>query len=225
MKKNLTIQALLIVCLWANLAFAGSIEKPEISDLTPWIGHSVSIIKLYQRESANKYFSEVTKYAPKGYTPELVKEFIYNQFALKFKSIDIVDKDTIVIDHRISGKYTYIGKLTTKWKKLTATWEIFKTDSTKMIEAGFKYFLFFPFHQHGKDSLRHAHLRYGNETFDFLTTDPSVQKWWPTIYQPATTNEAKVMESMIHMAKLQASMLPPLEPLNKNATKKQEKRN
>lgn len=222
MKKKILIQAVLIVCFWTHLALASDSVNPKISDLTPWIGNSVSIIKLYQGESANKYYSEVAKYAPKGYTPELVKEFVYNQFALKFKSIDVVDKDTIVIDHRISGKYIYVGNLTTKWKKHTTTWEIFKTNSAKMIEAGFKYFLFFPFHQHSKDSLRHAHLRYGNENFDFLATDPSVQMWWPTIYQPATTDEAKIMASMIHGAKLQASILPPLENLDKHAPVEQE---
>jgi Zn/Cd-binding protein ZinT len=80
-----------------------------------------------------------------------------------------------------------------------------------MIEAGFKYFLLFPFHQHNKDSLRHCHLRYGNENFDFLVTDPSVQLWWPTVYQPENTDEAKIMAQMTKKAKLQATMLPPLK--------------
>lgn len=211
MKKNFIIQVVLIVCFWGHLAFAADDGNTEISDLTPWMGHSVSIIKLYQGKSADNYFAEVTKHAPEGYTAELVKKFIYNQFALKFKSIDVVNKDTIRIDEKISGQYTYVGKLTTKWKEHTTAWEIFKTDSEEMIEAGFKYFIFFPFQQHGKDSLRHAHLRYGNENFDFLVTDPSVQTWWPTIYQPETTDEAKIMASMIQGAKLQASILPALK--------------
>jgi len=65
-----------------------------------------------------------------------------------------------------------------------------------MIPAGFKYFIFFPFHGHGKASLRHAHLRYGNENFDFLIPDPSMQSWWLTVYQPETTVEAQIMAQM-----------------------------
>ena len=211
MKKNFMIQVVLVVCFWSHLVFSADDGNTEISDLTPWIGHSLSIINLYQSESANNYFSEVAKHAPEGYTKELVKEFIYNQFALKFKSIDFVDKNTIAIDDRISGTYVYVGRLATKWKAQTTKWEIFKTDSQEMIAAGFKYFILFPFHQQSKDSLRHAHLRYGNENFDFLITDPSVQLWWPTIYQPEATDEEKIIASMTDGARLQASILPPLK--------------
>lgn len=215
MKKKFMFQFVLLVCLLAQPAFAAK-EAAPISDLTPWLGRSVSIIELYHGKSAHKYFTEVAKYAPKGYTPEMVKEFIHRQFAVKFKSIDFVDKETITIDGRISGKYAYVGKLITTWKTAPAKWEIFKTNSAEMIEAGFKYIILFPFHQHGKDSLRHAHLRYGNEDFDFLLTDPSVQMWWPTIYQPETTDEEKVMAAMINGAKLQATMLPALENTGKD---------
>lgn len=221
MKKHIIV-AVMVACLGTHLAFAVDGENSEISDLTPWIGHSVSIIKLYQGEVADTYFSEVTKHAPKGYTKEQVKEFIHNQLDLKFESIDFVDKDTILIDNKLSGKFKYIGKLTTKWKNIATPWEIFKTDSDEMIEAGFKYFILFPFHQPGKDSLRHAHLRYGNENFDFLATDPSVQNWWPTIYQPETTNEAKIKASMLSGAKLQASILPPLTNPGKDSPARQE---
>ncbi|MEF2231116.1 MAG: hypothetical protein V3571_09325 [Pseudodesulfovibrio sp.] len=216
MKKILLIQLVLIACLWGHPVFATEGADPEISDLTPWLGHCVSIIELYQGESADTYFTEVARHAPDGYTAEMVKKFIYSQFAVKFKSIDFADKDTIVIDDRISGKYSHVGNLTTKWKDVTTKWEIFKTDSAEMIEAGFKYVMLFPFHQPGQDSLRHAHLRYGNENFDFLATDPSVQAWWPTIYQPETTDEAKTMAAMIHGAKLQASILPALKTVDKD---------
>lgn len=211
MKKNLAISLILIVCIFCSAVYAAGKEKEKITDLIPWIGDSVSVIKLYESEAGEKFFTEVTKHAPKGYTKKMVKDFIYDQFALKFKSISVVDENTIIIDNKISGDYVYVGSVSTKWKKHDTTWEIFKTDSKEMIEAGFKYFLFFPFHQHGKDSLRHSHLRYGNENFDFLVTDPSVQSWWPTIYQPAVTDESKIMAQMTRRAKLQASILPPLK--------------
>ncbi len=210
MKKKLFVPLFLLIFISCSVAFAADQEKEEITDLSPWLGHSVSILKLYQGETAKRYFTEVQKHAPEGYTIEMVKDFIYRQFALKFKSLDVVDKDTIIIDNKITGDYAYVGNISTTWRDQKTTWEIFKTDSKEMIEAGFKYFLFFPFHQHGENSLRHAHLRYGNENFDYLVTDPSVQLWWPTIYQPAKTDESKIMGQMIKKAKLQASMLPPL---------------
>lgn len=215
MKKNLTTPLFLIVCIFCSTVFAADKEKKNITDLTPWKGHSVSVIKLYESEAGEKFFTEVTKHAPKGYTKKMVKDFMYDMFSLKFKSLSVVDAHTIIIDNKLTGKYVHVGSVSTKWKEHDTTWQIFKTDSKEMIEAGFKYFLFFPFHQHGKDSLRHSHLRYGNENFDFLVTDPSVQSWWPTIYQPAETDEAKIMAQMTRNAKLQATMLPPLkQPIN-----------
>lgn len=210
MKKILTISIFLVVSLFCNSVSAGE-KETKVTDLTPWKGYSVSVKKLYEGEAGDKFFSAVKKYAPKGYTHKMVKDFFYNMFSLKFKSLRVVDKDIITIDDKISGYYAHIGKLTTKWQEYDITWEIFKTDSKEMIEAGYKYFLLIPFHQHSKDSLRHSHLRFGNQNFDFLATDPSVQSWWPTIYQPVATDEAKVMAAMIKGAKLQSSMLPPLK--------------
>lgn len=215
MKKNLTIFLFLIVTFFCSPAFAADKENERINDLTPWMGKSVSVIHLYESEAGDKFFTEVTKHAPEGYTKKMVKDFVYDMFSLKFKSLNVVDRDTIIIDNKITGSYVHVGSVSSKWKEHPTTWEIFKTDSKEMIEAGFKYFLFFPFHQHGKDSLRHSHLRYGNENFDFLVTDPSVQSWWPTIYQPEKTDEAKIMAQMTKGAKLQATMLPPLKkPIN-----------
>jgi hypothetical protein len=202
---------LLLICALCSPVFASDNGTLGITDLTPWIGHSVSVIKLYESDAGERFFTEVTKHAPKGYTKKMVKDFIYDMFSLKFKSLRVVDENTIIIDNTITGDYVRVGSVSTKWKEHNTTWEIFKTDSKDMIEAGFKYFIFYPFHQHGKDSLRHSHLRYGNENFDFLVTDPSVQSWWPTIYQPAKTDEAKIMAQMTRNAKLQASMLPPLK--------------
>lgn len=210
MKKTFTIAAVLILCFISNATFAAKKEtKP--TDLTAWKGYNVPIMKLYQGEDGAKFFAAVKKHAPKGYTLKMVKDYFNKMFALKFKSMKVVDGDTIIIDDKLKGDYAYVGKLTTKWDGYDIKWEIFKTDSKEMIEAGYKYFLLMPFHQHNKKALRHAHFRYGNANFDYLATDPSVQKWWPTVYQPATTDEAKIMKSIIKGARLQASMLPKLK--------------
>lgn len=141
----------------------------------------------------------------------MVKGEIHKKFYIKFDSFSVVDKDTIVINNTLSGDYKHLGSVSTIWEGRDITWQIFKTDSKEMVKAGFKYFLFFPFHRHSKNSLRHCHLRYGNQSFEFLSTDPSVYSWWPTIYQPAVTNEDKIIESIMKKARLQASMLPPLK--------------
>ncbi|WP_020588045.1 hypothetical protein [Desulfobacter curvatus] len=212
MRKKLAISLFLIVSVFSSTVFAADKEKESITDLSPWKGNNASIVKLYDSDAGEKFFEKVTEHAPKGYTKEMVKDYIYDMHALKFKSLNVVDENTIIIDNKLTGDYVYVGSLSTKAGKYDVTWQIFKTDSEEMIQGGFKYFIFLPFHGHGEDSLRHAHFRYGNENFDYLATDPSVQSWWPTAYQPETTDEAKVMARMINKtAKLQAKMLPPLE--------------
>ncbi len=157
MTKKLIITSLFfVVLIFCGTGFATDKKREVITDLTPWIGHSVSILKMYQGKSADKYFAEVKKYAPEGYTVEMIKDFTYKKYSLKFKSLDVLDENTIMIDSKIRGNYVYVGNVNTTWKDQKTTWEIFKTDSKEMIEAGFKYFLFFPFHQHGKDSLRQS---------------------------------------------------------------------
>lgn len=210
MKKNLMITLFLVVCFFCNSVLAEKKES-KVNDLTPWKGYSVPKLQLFKGEAGERFFAEVAKYAPKGYTQKMVKDYYYKMFTLRFKSFKVIDKDTITIDDSVTGDYAYVGKLVTQWNEYDITWEIFKTDSKEMIKAGFKYFLLMPFHQHSKDSLRHVHLRYGNQDFDFLTTDPSLQSWWPTIYQPAFTDEAKIISAMRKGAKLQATMLPPLK--------------
>ncbi|WP_321413840.1 hypothetical protein [uncultured Desulfobacter sp.] len=211
MRKKLAISLFLIVSIFSSTVFAADKEKESITDLTPWKGNNAPFVKLYDSEAGEKFFEKMTEHAPKGYTKEMVKDHIFNTHSLKFKSLNVVDENTIIIDDKITGDYAHVGSLSTKWEKYDITWHIFKTDSKEMIQAGFKYFIFLPFHGKGEDTLRHAHLRYGNENFDYLATDPSVESWWPTVYQPETTNEAKIMAQMTKKAKLQATMLPPLE--------------
>jgi hypothetical protein len=210
MKKELIISVFFAVCLFSNSVFAET-DTPKITDLTPWKGFSVSNLQLYESEAGDTLFTEVAKYASEGYTPETVKEFFFDMFSMKFECLKVIDENTLTIDNRISGDYVHVGTLLTKWNNYDISWEIFKTNSKEMIGAGYKYILLMPFHQDTKDGLRHCHLRYGNEGFDYLATDPSIQSWWPTIYQPEGTDEIKVMAEMIKGAKQMSTMLPPLK--------------
>jgi len=55
--------------------FAADNGTPEITDFTPWIEHSVSVIKLCESDDGERFFNEVKKHAPKGYTKKMVKDF------------------------------------------------------------------------------------------------------------------------------------------------------
>lgn len=212
MKKVFKVCLILMMCVCCGSAFASDKDgktAPKITDLTPWVGVSVPFSNLFANGAGKDFFAEVAKYA-KGYTPEMVEAHYNKTYELDFSTLNVVDGDTITVDGDLTGDYVYVGNLSTKFEKYDITWEIFKTNSEKMINAGYKYFILFPFHQQNK-GLRHAHMRYGNENFDYLATDPSVQKWWPTLYQPATTDEAAILDKMTKGAKLQASGLPAIK--------------
>jgi len=201
MRKNIVTSILMILCIFSSVVFAADKEKESITNLTPWKGENVSVAKLYENEAGERFYGEILKNLPTDYTKQMVKDFILGMYNMKLKSFNVVDEDTIIVDGKLTGDYVHICSIGMQYGEHSVIWQVFKTDSKEMIEAGFKYFVFFPYHQHDKDSLRHCHLRYGNENFDFLTTDPSVESWWPTVYQPAMTDEAKVVEQMCAFGK------------------------
>ena len=167
------------------------------------------MINLYENEAGERFYEEMLRNLPEGYTKKMVKNFIHDLYSMKVKSFTGIDENTISIDGKITGDYAHVGSFKQKFPEYTLNWEIFKTDSKEMIKAGFKYFAFLPYHQHDKNSVRHCHFRYGNENFDFLITDPSVQSWWPTVYSPATIDEAKAIEQMTtpKIARMMAGMM------------------
>ncbi|WP_321418397.1 hypothetical protein [uncultured Desulfobacter sp.] len=209
MKKKITIPVFLIVCIFSSAVFAADKEKEKITDLTPWKGDNISIVTLYENEAGERFFKEILELLPKGYTKKMVKDSIYDLYYMKLKSLNVMDENTIIIDDKLTGDYIHVCSIGMDLGSHTAAWQVFKTESKEMIQAGFKYILFLPYHQSNKDTLRHAHLRYGNENFDFLTTDPSVKSWWPTIYQPTKTDEAKATAQMTtpRMVKMMAGMM------------------
>jgi len=208
-RKKIIFPVLLIVCIFSSVTFAADKEKESITDLTPWKGENVSIIKLYENEAGEKFYEEILGNLPEGYTKKMVKDFIYNLYYMKIKSFKVIDEDTIMINDKFTGDYVHVCSINMDLGAHKVAWQVFKSDSQEMIEAGFKYMMFFPYHQHNKETLRHAHFRYGNENFDFLTTDPSVKSWWPTIYQPATVDETKATAMMTtpRIARMMAGMI------------------
>ena len=208
MRNIITITLFLIVCFFSSAVFAADKERESITDLTPWKGIGVSMINLYNNEAGERFYEEILALLPEGYTKKMVKDFISDFFYMKLKTFNVVDGNTIIIDDKFTGDYIHVCTIDMLGED-KPIWRVFKTDSKEMIEAGFKYILLLPFHQHGEDSVRHTHFRYGNEDFDFLTTDPSLESWFPTLYQPANTDEAKATKQMTtpKMARMLAGMV------------------
>lgn len=208
MKKKLVIYLFLIACIFPNAAFAADKEKESICDLTPWKGDSVPVFRLYDNEAGERFYEKILENLPEDYTKKMAKDFIHGLYDMKIKTFSVVDENTISIDAKLTGDYVYVCTIS-MGREHKPAWRIFITDSKEMIEAGYKYFMLLPLHQHGEDGLRHFHLRYGNENFDFLTTDPSVKSWFPTVYQPTEIDETKAIEQMTtpKLAKLYASMI------------------
>jgi len=51
-------------------------------------------------------------------------------------------------------------------------------------------------------------MRYGNENFDFLTTDLCLTNWWPTCYREEELVKDIFFEEQISAVKMMSTMLP-----------------
>jgi len=201
------ISVFLLVLVSSVFLFATAAESSEtVSDLTPWAGLNLPMTALFEGEGGDTLYAEIAKYA-KGYDGKMVRKYFDNMYYTKFRTFEITDGNTVVFDEDNAVNYAYVGKLETTWGEYAITWFIFKSNDEYALANGYKYLLMMPYHGHG-DGMQHCHMRYGNENFDFLSTDPSVQNSWPTLYQPAKTDEEKAIFDMMKTAKMQASMLP-----------------
>ena len=212
MKRRVFYKSSILAFVFILLAVSGlavAAAELEVKDLTPWQGENEAFGVLFQVKAADQFFVEVAKYAD-GYTPEMARKFYEEMYRMKFNKLSIPDGRTAIFDDKITGKYNYLGKLVTTWGEYNLTWYIFKTNSDEAINAGFKYLLMMPYHGHG-DGMAHCHMRYGNEDFDYLTTDPSITNWWPTLFQAAEVNKEEAVKAMQQDAKMYSSMLPPLK--------------
>ncbi|MTI60068.1 MAG: metal-binding protein ZinT [Firmicutes bacterium] len=139
----------------------------------------------------------------------MANNYFAQMYETSFSTMKIVDAETVIFNDEIEAKYQYIGKFNTVWGEYSVSWYIFETNNDEAIKAGFKHLIFMPYHGHD-DGMKHCHMRYGNENFDFLTTDPSVTNWWPTLFKTGQVDKEKVVQGMIEQAKMYSSMLPPL---------------
>ncbi|QTL98861.1 ZinT/AdcA family metal-binding protein [Iocasia frigidifontis] len=186
-----------------------SADDNVVSDLLPWKGNNETYINLFNTESGDSFFEEVANYAD-GYDAEMVYNYFAKMYETSFSTMKIVDAETVIFDDEIEAKYQYIGNFNTVWGEYSISWYIFRTENNEAIKAGYKHLIMMPYHGDG-DGMKHCHMRYGNQNFDFLTTDLSVVDWWPTLFKTYQVDKEEVVQGMMKQVKMYSSMLPPLE--------------
>ncbi|NLL61174.1 MAG: metal-binding protein ZinT [Candidatus Atribacteria bacterium] len=204
-RLTIVIAGMLVLVLMAY-GIGMAQEESEVSDLSLWEGENETYVNIFDTASAGELFNEIAKYV-EGYDGEMVRNFYNKFYETPFSTIRIMGKKTVIFDEEIEADYEYIGVLNTKWGEYNIAWHIFRTDNSRAIDAGYRHLILMPYHGHGEGSIRHCHMRYGNENFDFLTTDPSISNWWPTLYRPNEVNKEEVVKNMMGQAKMLADTL------------------
>jgi Zn/Cd-binding protein ZinT len=204
----LTISVLFLLVITGGVLAAGSQESEQdvINDLLPWKGSNESYINLFNTESGEQFFEAIAKEAS-GYDSEMVANYYSKKYKTNFSKLEVNDAKTVIIDGQIEAEYDYVGNANIPWGEYNLSWYIFRTKNEAAIKAGLKNLVLMTYHGEG---MKHCHLRYGNQNFDYLTTDPSISNWWPTMFKTNDVDKEKVVKGMIKQAKLYASKLPDL---------------
>lgn len=210
MKNNKLLFGMVVMGLFVlTISSIVLAEEGTISDLSPWEGSNETYINLFDTESGDELFEEIAKYA-EGYNGEMVYKYFAKMYKTSFSKMKVIDAKTVVFDDEIKAEYKYIGNFDTNWGEHSISWYIFRTGGHEAIKAGYKNLILMSYHGHGK-GMKHCHMRYGNQNFDFLITDPSVNNWWPTLYKAGQVDKERVVQGMIKKAKVYSSMLPSLK--------------
>ena len=57
----------------------------------------------------------------------------------------------------------------------------------------------------------HMRMRYGNADFDYLTTDPGLESWWPTCFRSSEMDPEALFQELMSGAKMMTTMLPDIQ--------------
>ncbi|HOO32075.1 MAG TPA: ZinT/AdcA family metal-binding protein [Thermotogota bacterium] len=205
MKKFLLIMVTVVMLM--GMMFAATEAAEKVTDLSGWKGVNISTTKILSGTRMNAYASEIAQYK-EGYDAQMVKLFVDKMYYTTFFTWEVLDDArTVVFDNMYTGEYDYVGSFTTMWGDYELTWNIFKTETTEAINAGYKYLVLFPYHGHGEGA-KHMHMRYGNASIDYLVTDPSLSSWWPTCYKAENMEEETLYSELMSGAKMMTTMLP-----------------
>jgi hypothetical protein len=124
-----------------------------------------------------------------------VKAFFAQMFAADFGYVSISGDQTITYykpDGSIEAvcQYDYVGPELVDWMEYEVEWHKYEQvsclfapgiESEHFIYTPYKYLITTPVHQHGEDAMIHAHLRYGDTSFDDLMNGAANAMWWPTL--------------------------------------------
>lgn len=203
---------LAVLSVAATGVLASGVESEQTTDLSPWMGTNESFWTIFEDPAADKVFLEIAKYAP-GYDLAMVRKCMEKLYRFDFDVFKVTDSRTVRFDDRVVAEYDLIGVLKVEADQYKPTWYIFKTESKDAIDFGVEYLLMIPYHRHG-EGLGHCHVRYGNQGFEYLATDPSIANWWPTAFQPEEADKLgreSILKDLAGSAKMLATMLPPVK--------------
>jgi len=88
----------------------------------------------------------------------------------------------------------------------------YQFEASDDVSGGYKYVVATAVHSDSADSMKHWHVRCGNDSFEALTRD-SLALWWPTMVAAETTAEVAA-EDTVGAAEEYASFLAQLPPLS-----------
>ena len=204
--------SLVILGAAASAVFASGAENEQIADLTPWMGASKTYWTIFQDPAAEEVFQEVAKYAP-GYDSAMVRACFEKMYGSCFDAFNVRGGRTVCFGDRVVAEYDLMAVLKVEASQYKPTWYVFKTESRDAIAFGVEYLLMMPYHWHG-EGLGHCHVRYGNQGFEYLATDPSIENWWPTFFRPEEVDRVgreSILKDLLGNAKMFATMLPPVK--------------
>jgi hypothetical protein len=129
------------------------------------------------------------------YDADSVKTFFAQMFAADFGAVSISGNQTLTYykpDGSIEAicQYDYVGLEVADWMDNEVEWHKYEQvsclfvpgiESEHFVYTPYKYLVTTPIHQNGENGMIHAHIRYGDTSFDDLINGEANAMWWPTL--------------------------------------------
>jgi Predicted periplasmic or secreted protein len=171
-------------------------EHAKISDLTPWVGESISIWAVDESHLQPAIDAILAS------TPELALEDVLTYL----EEGNATSFDTFVVEGQlvtfnsdggsVTCPYVYVGD-TPVVEYPTAAWFLFATSDETCND--YRYLLLMPPHASEEGSIPHYHMRYGASDLEGLIAQGA--PWYPSLY-PADSEPTAIMNSWIVNARM-----------------------
>jgi Zn/Cd-binding protein ZinT len=168
----------------AGLSFS-AVANVHAEDLTPWEGEWVSAVSLLNASAVDSELQSAYEEQGKkdGISAQEWKTTKFSKWNTAIKGMT-VDDNTITFTlgdgSQVTGKYTYVGAVTTTHGEHELQWSKFTSEDEGAWRA---VMLMRPEISEDHTALTHFHFRYGNDGFEPLQ-DATV---FPTMVAPDTT--------------------------------------